>query len=104
MRLPDINDLIQDLQLAKQMAIDDNNPNALIMATIGQAKLLGLDKPIKDVTPHDNVKSGLGHFYGKTEVTRVIVDPVADYSMLSDDELRQLVAITEKMEKVTAYD
>ena len=50
MRLPDINDLMQDLQLAKQMAIDDHNPNALIMATIGQAKLLGLDKPqIKDV-------------------------------------------------------
>ena len=50
MRLPDINDLIQDLQLAKQMAINDSNPNALIMATIGQAKLLGLDKPqIKDV-------------------------------------------------------
>ncbi len=50
MRLPDLNDLIQDLQLAKQMAIDDHNPNALIMATIGQAKLLGLDKPqIRDV-------------------------------------------------------
>ena len=32
------------------MAIDDHNPNALIMATIGQAKLLGLDKPqIRDV-------------------------------------------------------
>ncbi len=50
MRLPDLNDLIQDLQLAKQMAIESNNPNALIMATISQAKLLGLDKPqIKDV-------------------------------------------------------
>lgn len=54
MRLPDLNDLIQDLQLAKQMAINDNNPNALIMATIGQAKLLGLDKPIKDVTPNND--------------------------------------------------
>ena len=50
MRLPDMNDLIQDLQLAKQIAIEDRNPNALIMATISQAKLLGLDKPvIKDV-------------------------------------------------------
>jgi len=48
--MPDLNDLIQDLQLAKQMAIEDRNPNALIMATISQAKLLGLDKPIiKDV-------------------------------------------------------
>ena len=45
MRLPDITDLIQDLQLAKQIAIEDRNPNALIMATISQAKLLGLDKP-----------------------------------------------------------
>ena len=99
MRLPDINDLIQDLQLAKQMAINDNNPNALIMATIGQAKLLGLDKPIKDVTPNSNIKSGLGHFYGNREP-----EPIADYSMLSDDELRQLMAITEKMEKVKAYD
>ena len=50
MRLPDINDLIQDLQLAKQIAIEDRNPNALIMATISQAKLLGLDKPqVRDV-------------------------------------------------------
>ena len=50
MRLPDINDLIQDLQLARQIAIEDRNPNALIMATISQAKLLGLDKPqIRDV-------------------------------------------------------
>ncbi|MBB3107340.1 hypothetical protein FHS24_001865 [Psychrobacter luti] len=50
MRLPGINDLIQDLQLAKQIAIEDRNPNALIMATVSQAKLLGLDKPIiKDV-------------------------------------------------------
>ena len=54
MRLPDLNDLIQDLQLAKQMAISDHNPNALVIATIAQAKLLGLDKPIKDVTPHND--------------------------------------------------
>ena len=98
MRLPDINDLIQDLQLAKQMAINDNNPNALIMATIGQAKLLGIDKPLKDVTPNGNIKSGLGHFYNREP------EPIADYSMLTDDELRQLIAITKKMEKVTAYD
>ena len=66
MQLPDINDLIQDLQLAKQMAISDHNPNALVIATIAQAKLLGLDKPINDVTPHSN----------KIEVTRTIVDPL----------------------------
>ncbi len=67
MRLPDLNDLIQDLQLAKQIAIDDHNPNALVIATIAQAKLLGLDKPIKDVAPSNDVKSGLGHFYGRPE-------------------------------------
>lgn len=83
MRLPDLNDLIQDLQLAKQMAIEDNNPNALIMATIGQAKLLGIDKPIKDVTLVRDVEP----------------QQTLDYSMLSDDELRQLIAITEKVEK-----
>lgn len=99
MRLPDINDLIQDLQLAKQIAIDDRNPNALIMATIGQAKLLGIDKPIKDVTPNSNIKSGLGHFYGNREP-----EPIADYSMLSDNELRQLMTITEKVQKVIAHD
>lgn len=83
MRLPDLNDLIQDLQLAKQMAIEDNKPNALIMATIGQAKLLGIDKPIKDVTLIRDVEP----------------QQTLDYSMLNDDELRQLIAITEKVEK-----
>mgnify|MGYP003318224092 FL=1 len=83
MRLPDLNDLIQDLQLAKQMAIEDNNPNALIMATIGQAKLLGIDKPIKDVTLIRDVEP----------------QKTLDYSMLSDEELRQLIALTEKVEK-----
>ena len=83
MRLPDLKDLIQDLQLAKQMAIEDNNPKALIMATIGQAKLLGIDKPIKDVTLIRDVEP----------------QQTLDYSMLNDDELRQLIAITEKVEK-----
>ena len=98
MRLPDINDLMQDLQLAKQIAIDDRNPNAIVTATVAQAKLLGMDN-MRDVTPNSNIKSGLGHFYGNREP-----EPIADYSMLSDDELRQLTAITEKMEKVKAYD
>lgn len=55
MKIPDLNDLIADLQTAKQIAIEDRNPNALIMATISQAKLLGLDKPqLKDVEPIAN--------------------------------------------------
>lgn len=54
MRLPDLNDLMQDLQLAKQIAIEDRNPNAIVAATISQAKLLGIDKPvIKDVHADD---------------------------------------------------
>ena len=98
MRLPDINDLMQDLQLAKQMAIDDHNPNALVIATVAQAKLLGIDKPLKDVTPNSNIKSGLGHFYNREP------EPIADYSMLTDDELRQLITITEKVQKVVSHD
>lgn len=45
MRLPDLNDLIADLQLAKDIAIRNENVNSLIAATLAQAKLLGLDKP-----------------------------------------------------------
>ena len=108
MRLPDINDLIQDLQLAKEMAINNQNPNALVIATIAQAKLLGLDKPINDVNANEvQTISNLMDELANDEppnVRRVIVDKVQDYSMLNDDELRQLIAITEKMEKVTAYD
>lgn len=88
MRLPDINDLMQDLQLAKQIAIEDRNPNTIVMATISQAKLLGMDKPLKDVTPYGNKEP----------------EPIADYSMLTDDELRQLQGIAEKMQKVITYD
>lgn len=69
MRLPDLNDLIADLQTAKQIAIDDRNPNAIVTATVAQAKLLGMDN-MRDVTPNSNIKSGLGHFYGGiTELT-----------------------------------
>nr|WP_181717447.1 hypothetical protein [Psychrobacter sp.]QJS05795.1 hypothetical protein [Psychrobacter sp.] len=88
MRLPDINDLIQDLQLAKQIAIDNQNANALTIATMSQAKLLGIDKPLKDVTPDGNQAP----------------EPIADYSMLTDDELRQLITITEKVQKVITHD
>lgn len=63
MKIPDLNDLIADLQTAKQIAIDDRNPNAIVTATMSQAKLLGMDN-MRDVTPNSNIKSGLGHFYG----------------------------------------
>ena len=53
MKIPDLNDLIADLQTAKQIAIDDRNPNAIVTATMSQAKLLGMDN-MRDVTPNSN--------------------------------------------------
>ena len=44
MKLPDLSDLIADLQLAKDIAIRNENANSLVTATLAQAKLLGLDK------------------------------------------------------------
>ena len=48
MSLPDLSDLIADLQLAKDIAIRNENANSLVTATLAQAKLLGLDKPAKE--------------------------------------------------------
>ena len=53
MKIPDLNDLIADLQTAKQIGIDDRKPNAIVTATVAQAKLLGMDN-MRDVTPHNN--------------------------------------------------
>ncbi|MGP9516805.1 hypothetical protein ACT3RO_13680 [Psychrobacter sp. AOP5-CZ1-12] len=54
MKIPDLNDLIADLQTAKQIAIADRKPTAMIQATVTTAKLLGLDKPVvKDVHADD---------------------------------------------------
>ncbi len=44
-----LDDLLNDLQKAKAIAERNENPNALVTATLAQAKLLGLDKP----KPHD---------------------------------------------------
>ena len=41
--LPTLDDLIQDLQLAKEIAIKHENVNGLINSVMSQAKLLGLD-------------------------------------------------------------
>ena len=58
-----LDDLLNQLEQARQIAIDDRNPNAIVTATMSQAKLLGMDN-MRDVTPNSNIKSGLGHFYG----------------------------------------
>jgi len=57
MLLPDLNDLIQDLQLAKQIAIEDRNPNAIVIATMSQSKLLGIDRPVMRDVNADAVQS-----------------------------------------------
>lgn len=56
MRLPTITDLIADLQLAKDMAIRNENPNGIVLAVMSQAKLLSLDKPMTDVTYSESLK------------------------------------------------
>ena len=48
MSLPTLSELIADLQLAKELAIQSGNANSLVTATLAQAKLLGLDKGVTD--------------------------------------------------------
>lgn len=45
---PTLDKLIQDLELVKQMAIDDRHITGAISAIVTQAKLLGLDKAVND--------------------------------------------------------
>ena len=51
-RLPDLNDLMQDLQLAKEIAIKNEQANQLVTAVMAQAKLLGLDNQTAVPKPH----------------------------------------------------
>ena len=51
--LPTLDDLIQDLQLAKEIAIRNENVNGLINSVMSQAKLLGYDQPQPDSEPSD---------------------------------------------------
>ena len=45
-----LDDLLEQLEQARQMAIEERKPSAMIQATATMAKLTGLDKPvIKDV-------------------------------------------------------
>lgn len=45
-----LDDLLDQLEQARQMAIEERKPTAMIQATATMAKLIGLDKPvIKDV-------------------------------------------------------
>lgn len=45
-----LDDLLDQLEQARQIAIDDRKPSAMIQATVTTAKLLGMDRPqLKDV-------------------------------------------------------
>lgn len=47
-----IDDLLAQLEQARQIAIEDRVPAAAITATMSAARLLALDKPMIDVTPY----------------------------------------------------
>ena len=45
-----LNDLLNQLEQARQIAIEERKPTAMIQATVTTAKLLGFDRPqLKDV-------------------------------------------------------
>ena len=41
-----LDDLLDQLEQARQMAIEERKPTAMIQATITTAKLLGFDRPV----------------------------------------------------------
>lgn len=49
-----VDDLLAELEEARTLAKAKENPNAMTQATMGKAKLLGLDKQIIDHTSSDN--------------------------------------------------
>ena len=50
-----LDDLLNQLEQARQIAIEERKPAAMIQATATMAKLTGLDKPqLKDVEPIAN--------------------------------------------------
>lgn len=49
-----LDDLLDQLEQARQIAIEDRKPTAMIQATVTMAKLIGMDRPvIKDVNAND---------------------------------------------------
>lgn len=45
-----VDDLIKELEEARQMGADTESASAMVSATMGKAKLLGLDKQLIDIT------------------------------------------------------
>ena len=52
-----LDDLLEQLEQARQMAIEERKPTAMIQATVTTAKLLGLDKPVLKDVHADDVQS-----------------------------------------------
>lgn len=60
-----VDDLLAELEEARQMAREKENPNAMTQATMGKAKLLGLDKQMIEakidvITPFDKWLAEIG--------------------------------------------
>lgn len=80
-----LEELLNDLQNAKQMAIEQQSPNSLIAAVMAQAKLMGYTEPaMRDVTPAGGLKQ--------------LDKPALDLTLLTDAELRALADIYERLE------
>ena len=58
-------DIVDELQEARKMAIEDRDPGAMVRASMGKAKVLGLDKIIVELvaneklTPWSDVVAGV---------------------------------------------
>jgi phage terminase small subunit len=59
-----IDDLLDELEEARQFAFETDKAAAAVSATMGKAKILGFDKQVIKLEGELAVKSGLGHFYG----------------------------------------
>lgn len=61
-----VDDLIKELEEARSIALEAETPqsSAAISATMGKAKLLGLDKQIVELTGNLNTRHTLADFYG----------------------------------------
>lgn len=62
-----VEDLLKELEEARKLAIDTETPSAAVSATMGKAKLLGMDKQVVEL-------SGKNGGAIITKVERVIID------------------------------
>jgi hypothetical protein len=69
-----IDDLMAELEEARKIAKDAQNPSAMVTATMGKAKILGLDKPSpegqEDEAPNLDIVFNVSGAKGEVRVTR----------------------------------